>query len=306
MKCDKIVVFDLDETIGHFVQLSNIMKTFEKVFLRPLKPHEKMFILNLFPEMFRPSIFNIFKYLVDIKQMKNNNIKVILFTNNQGQRTWQSFIIRYIHAILQYPLFDDIIGSHQISEHRRTSIEKKWEDLKKIVGCDLSTPAIFFDDRIHEKMNHSSMINVVVQPYRIRYSFGEIWKRIHNKVKIFHKVNPKFFKYLLEYNLNFYDDYLAHELSLQELDHMTTLDDIPYHDSNVQDTEWMLQVLKQFIERTFTTSSPSSTPIVSMLPPIKNTQSVFRKQEYTSEPHDFRTLQKREHKKTKLTPLLLT
>ena len=58
-----VVIFDLDETIGHFYQVGKIWEGLK--FLRDRKFKEKDFhqMLDLFPYVFRPGIFNVFNYL---------------------------------------------------------------------------------------------------------------------------------------------------------------------------------------------------------------------------------------------------
>ena len=77
------VIFDLDETIGHFWQIGKLWEGLK--ILKGNKFGEKDFneILDMFPYVFRPGIFNVFKYLKSEK-IKDKRIKVIIYSNNQG------------------------------------------------------------------------------------------------------------------------------------------------------------------------------------------------------------------------------
>ena len=79
----KVIVFDLDETIGHFEELGRFIdglaalhenKSFKKSYSHNAFDYitQKHFneILDLYPEFFRPHIFSIFKDLLKLKKKK--------------------------------------------------------------------------------------------------------------------------------------------------------------------------------------------------------------------------------------------
>ena len=66
----KIVVFDLDETMGYFVELgifwdslNNYIKLHNLDSKIPLAQEDFNSVLELFPEFLRPNIFTIFNFL---------------------------------------------------------------------------------------------------------------------------------------------------------------------------------------------------------------------------------------------------
>ena len=59
----KAIVFDLDETLGHFSNLREISETIEELMQRPLKQMEFDELLNLYPEFLRPGILTILEFL---------------------------------------------------------------------------------------------------------------------------------------------------------------------------------------------------------------------------------------------------
>lgn len=61
-------VFDLDKTIGYFTQLAIFMEAIEEFIKRKLKIKEFFQLLDLYPNVFRPDIFTIFKYLKELKK----------------------------------------------------------------------------------------------------------------------------------------------------------------------------------------------------------------------------------------------
>ena len=60
---DIAIVFDLDKTLGYFSQIAIFFKGIEQYIGRPLKIEEKFKIFDLYPEIFRPNIINVLKYL---------------------------------------------------------------------------------------------------------------------------------------------------------------------------------------------------------------------------------------------------
>ena len=72
----KIIVFDLDETIGYFTQLSVFKYAIENEIKRQLKFTEFILLLDLFKNYFRPDMFDIFNFLKKQK-IKNKNVKEI-------------------------------------------------------------------------------------------------------------------------------------------------------------------------------------------------------------------------------------
>jgi hypothetical protein len=156
----KYIVFDLDETLGHFVQFSVFVNALENYYTKRYIKDKIVDLLQLYPELFRPNIFNIFKYLQKHKN-KDPYLKILLFTNNQGPKLWARAIIEFINNsikseiyngdkltdTLHHPdLFDYIIGAYKvnghINENLRTSHSKKINDLKNIITNtpDISSP----------------------------------------------------------------------------------------------------------------------------------------------------------------------
>ena len=95
-----IVVFDMDETLGHFEQLSifwmTLVNYLNKKSIKIKKELLFEIIDNHFNKILRPKIIDILKYL---QLQKKNNIcdKIIIFTNNTS-RKWSNLISDYFHA----------------------------------------------------------------------------------------------------------------------------------------------------------------------------------------------------------------
>ena len=89
----KVVVFDLDETLGYFFELGIfwelLINYFSKNKINKIELSQDSFneLLNLFPEFLRPNIFSILNYL-KYKKTKNECSHVMIYTNNQGPKQW--------------------------------------------------------------------------------------------------------------------------------------------------------------------------------------------------------------------------
>ena len=63
MRNNIIFVFDLDKTIGYFTQIAIFLEAIEDYLNRKFTLKEFFELLDIYPEIFRPDIFPIFKYI---------------------------------------------------------------------------------------------------------------------------------------------------------------------------------------------------------------------------------------------------
>ena len=162
------IVFDMDKCIGYFTQIALYIDIIEEL-SRKLKLNEHYQLFNMFPEIFRPGIFNVFRYLVRIK--KKGKLEVIIYTNNNGPPTWATTIRKYIEYKIKHKLFDRTIKgwkyNNKIIEEKRSGYEKSWKDLIECTRLTKNDKIIFFDDRDeHYGMKHENVNYVKVAPYR--------------------------------------------------------------------------------------------------------------------------------------------
>jgi hypothetical protein len=176
-------VFDLDETFGHFVQFGILIDAIEDITNRKITNDEFEKILDLYPELLRPNILNILKFL---KQKKKNNIcdNVLIYTNNQGPLKWTESIKNYLERKLDYPLFDQTISAYKVNgrqrEAGRTSHTKKYSDFLKCTNYPKNTKVCFVDDQYHDGMKHKNVTYLHVKPYTYSFPTNELIKRYIN------------------------------------------------------------------------------------------------------------------------------
>jgi|TARA_R110002012_G_scaffold262179_1_gene444338 hypothetical protein len=194
----KLIVFDLDETIGHFEEFGRFISGLEyfhkqKWFVKSYdedafdKILEKYFdiLLHLYPEFFRYGIFKVFEDVLKKKRI-NKHLKVAIYTNNMGPRSWTIYIKNFIEKKIKHKLFDIIItGFHTNTDKRRTTHNKTHKDLINCSNLPKNIPILFFDDQFHRDMVHNNIKYIHLHPYKMSISFDEMSKRfLENKDKM--------------------------------------------------------------------------------------------------------------------------
>jgi|LauGreDrversion4_2_1035121.scaffolds.fasta_scaffold45287_1 hypothetical protein len=167
---NKVVVFDLDETLGYFLEFG----VFWDALLLYVKPAElltqEMFnkILDLYPEFIRPNIFSVLKYL---KRQKIAGLcrNVMIYTNNKGPPEWAHFIKNYIHDKLEYILFDQIIGAFKVNgqhiEICRTTNDKTKDDFIRCTKLPENIEICFIDNDYHPDMDKHDIYYIKLNTY---------------------------------------------------------------------------------------------------------------------------------------------
>jgi hypothetical protein len=187
----KLIVFDLDETIGHFEEFGRFIdglaalseggkfkyhhknNAFEHITQKHFNE-----LMDLYPEFFRPHIFTVFKDLAK-KKKGNKNLKVAIYTNNMGPRSWTIQIKKYIEHKIKNKLFDKIITGYRPHEkgNCRSTHSKTHKDLIKCTKLPKNTSIVFFDDQYHPKMKHDNIHYVHLVPYARSIKFLEMINR---------------------------------------------------------------------------------------------------------------------------------
>jgi len=181
----KIVVFDLDETLGYFVELGmfwNALTEYIKYKKIVQNIDQDLFnsILDLYPEFLRPNIVDILNYLKKKKEKKHCN-KLLIYTNNQGPPEWANYIIKYFEKKINYKLFDQIIAAFKVQGKKvelcRTTHMKTHSDLIKCTKIPNETQICFIDDVYHPDMKNDKIYYINVKPYIHDLDFNEMITR---------------------------------------------------------------------------------------------------------------------------------
>lgn len=182
-----IVVFDMDETLGHFSQLHifwSILKEYFNVYNYKYSNVDFFSLLDTFNLFLRPDIINILNYLIQEKRNKHCD-KIMIYTNNQGPKSWAELIKEYFHNKLNYKIFDQIIGAFKVGgkqiELCRTSYYKSIKDLINCTKLPEQTKILFIDDQHHPEMEAKNVVYLHIKPYIYKYRFIDMINSYLNK-----------------------------------------------------------------------------------------------------------------------------
>jgi len=184
----KIVVVDLDETLGYFVELGmfwDALKAYIQHKQIKISIDQKLFnkVLDLYPEFLRPNIMGILNYLKKKKQ-KNHCDKLMIYTNNQGPIEWAKYIMNYFEEKIDYKIFDQIIAAFKVQgkqvELCRTTHMKTHSDLIKCTKLPENTQICFLDDVFYPDMSNDKIYYINVKPYIHDLDFNSMVTRLLN------------------------------------------------------------------------------------------------------------------------------
>lgn len=184
-KTNKVVVFDLDETLGCFNELGIFWDALENFYGTKLTSTTFIEMLNVFPEFCRPNILKILDYLHGKKKTKACQ-KIIIFTNNQGPKSWVKMITDYFDYKLGYSVFDQIIGAYKIGnkiiEENRTTHDKSVKDLLSCTQLPPTTEFCFIDDLYHPLMKRANVFYINITPYHYSIPYDIMAHRYYDLV----------------------------------------------------------------------------------------------------------------------------
>ena len=214
-KKHKVVVFDVDETLGNFAQFSIFGHVLDDYFSqKDIIYRHFNDLVDLYPEIIRPKMVRILDY---IRKKKNAGIcsKVMIYTNNMAPDKWVTHIRRYFEYKLKHvtmssasasekelaivpPLFDHLIGGFKPNQPystngypQRTTKEKTIDDFIHCSRLPANIDICFLDDLYHPKMTDERVYYIKLQPFYSYISFETFVVRFLNS-QLFRDVFDKF------------------------------------------------------------------------------------------------------------------
>ena len=182
-KLRSVFVWDVDETLGSFSTLDKIVILLEKIYNRKLIKEEIYLLIDIFPEILRPNIIKMLRYLKNQKK-KHNCQKVVIYTNNIGPNNWVNTIKGYLEYKIKGNLFDRIIRAYKINniqiEPKRTEHGKTYEDLIRCLNVDEIENVCFIDDQMHPMIDDVRVNSLQIPPYYKDYRTFDIITRLLN------------------------------------------------------------------------------------------------------------------------------
>lgn len=216
MKCtSKIVVFDLDETLGYYAEFGmfwDAIKDFIQKKELNINMNQDFFnkLMDLFPEFMRPNIIKILQYLKE-KKIENHCQKLMVYTNNQGPKEWAHFIVNYFESKLnhkQMQLFDQIVCAFKVNGRQvelcRTTHMKTRKDLIRCTKIPEETQICYLDDVFYPGMKHKNIYYINVRPYIHDLPFQVLVKRLHESGIVTHaNMKEHIIQFLNTFNYNY-------------------------------------------------------------------------------------------------------
>lgn len=199
----KIIVFDMDETLGQFVELGIFIDSLELYFGKELNQYQFNMTMSLFPEFIRPGILSILKYALYKKKQGKCN-KIMIYTNNNGEKKWTYRIKDFFNYYFNENVFDQAICAYKVNgkqiELCRTTYNKTVNDLINCTKLPINTQICFIDDQYHEQMIHDNVVYIHAAPYKMTLSFKEMATRY---AKTYNIKNSNFIPFIIT-NMNKY------------------------------------------------------------------------------------------------------
>lgn len=180
-KPKKVVVFDLDETLGSFSDLFILWSGIQHIC-----PKFDAFnaLLDTYPEFLRYGILAILQYIYQQKQ-NGECYKIFIYTNNQCSKAWVHRISEYFKYKLSIPqnklLFDQNICAFKIGnqpiELSRTTHQKTHNDFISCTLIPRTAEVCFVDDMEYSQMKQDKIYYIRPRPYIHGLTIREILDR---------------------------------------------------------------------------------------------------------------------------------
>jgi hypothetical protein len=183
---EKVIVVDMDETLGSFADLYIVWRGIHQVCP---DCHHFYELLDLYPEFLRYGMLTILEYLYDCK-LKKLCHKMFIYTNNQCSVKWVNLISEYLEQKVKmgHPrsptkkLFDQIICAFKINnktiEECRSSHQKKIDDFLKCSMITDNADICFIDDVEYPLMKSSKVYYICPRAYTHNLKTKEIIRRV--------------------------------------------------------------------------------------------------------------------------------
>ena len=182
----QVVVFDLDETLGHFHLIRLVWESIHE-FINynniPYMMNQADFndLFDVFPKMLRPDILSILQFLKDEKD-RGTCSGIMVYTNNKYPKEWVYLIIHYIEYKIGHKIFDNIVlafkKNGRIQQMGRTTSDKKIEDFVACCRLPQSVEICYFDNTEYSGMVSENVYYLKVRAYYHPFTEAFIIQRV--------------------------------------------------------------------------------------------------------------------------------
>jgi len=161
---ERIIAFDLDETLGHFggvstEWLSHVVRKEEfATFCAFMDARQHCYCAPMI------------RMLVSLLKARDtgNISRIVIYTNNNGHASWASAIAGHIGYLLNARVFDAVVAGYKPTlgaNQCRSGHEKTYEDLCRCLQVPHGTEVCFIDDQDHPRMRSPFVTYVEAMPY---------------------------------------------------------------------------------------------------------------------------------------------
>jgi len=224
----RVIVFDLDETLGSFTDLEILWSGVSTLSGNNHSPLIKFNeLLDLYPEFLRCGIITILEYLYQKKKTGECH-KLFIYTNNQCSVLWTTMISEYFDTKLntETKLFDTIIHAFKINnepvELKRTRHSKTHSDFITCTLLPKTTEICFLDNTYYNDMCDERIYYIQPFSYYHHLSTQKIIDRFINYYNTNNNNNIIDFNYLK--NMFLKKNIWTNEINTIELSRLIDLD----------------------------------------------------------------------------------
>ena len=212
------MVFDMDETLGYFVQINilwNVLYQYCITYKFEFNIHTQLYfncLLDLYPEFIRNNIYPILKY-VKRKKINKECTKVLVYTNNKGNNGWIYKILKYIENKIKYPLFDMVLGAFDTDNptisNIRSTHDKTYTDLINCANIHTNSEICMIDNSHFSIRHHHNVNYIKINSYIHNLPYFTLFDRFVNSDLFKLSLNNK------EHFLSFIDLHLTNQVIIQ-------------------------------------------------------------------------------------------
>jgi len=176
----KVLVFDLDETIGSFHEAAILWKIIESELQMDFNT-----LMDLYPEFLRYGILQIIEFILNKKKTGKCD-KLYLYTNNINSPVFPNLISEYLKYKLKSEnnVFDKTINAFKVNnkiiENNRTTHKKTYNDFINCTILPENIKICFIDDKYYSKMENEKIYYIQPYPYYHNLTNKEIITRFSN------------------------------------------------------------------------------------------------------------------------------
>ena len=171
----RVLAIDLDETIGFWILFGVFWDALTHLNGAELGFQHFEFALDQFPEFIRPGIISTLKMVQKRKQSGACSL-VVLYTNNNADRSWAESLVKYINLKVGSSVIDKIVAGYHC-EACRTSRRKSYQELLKCCRLPRNTRVMFIDDQVHQGMDHPNVSYIRLTPHVALTTYEDMAER---------------------------------------------------------------------------------------------------------------------------------